>query len=400
METHFNPLLKNIPMAVCGSAQDRHGIVLAKNEEAKKYGIKTAETTWEALLKCPKLTVVEPHYERYLDFSRRVRAIYEDYTDLVEPFGIDECWLDVTGSVYLYGSGEKIAHEIRQRVKKEIGVTLSAGVSFNKIFAKLGSDMKKPDAVTVISKEGFREKIWGLKAEEMIGIGKATKKRLNSIGIYTLGDLAGADESVLRLVFGKLGTEIWKNANGLNDSPVLSKNQLPPAKSFGRSVTCKRDLLNDDDVKSVMLYLSDQVAASLRENACYCCVVQITVRDEHLVVREKQLTLPQPTRLVEVIHESAMQLFRQCWSWETKVRSVGVRACELTGEDGNFQYSLFCNAAHLEKLERLENQVEKIRQKYGSQSIFRGGTMTAPLTSQGIGFHQTGADLVSVSYLA
>lgn len=380
VECFYKPELKNVPMAVCGSVEERHGIVLAKNEKAKKYGVKTAEAIWQAKSKCSNLVVVKPHYDRYLDFSSRVRAIYEEYTDLVEPFGIDECWLDVTGSGMLFGSAEKIANEIRCRVKKEIGVTISVGVSFNKIFAKLGSDMKKPDAVTVISKDQFKDKIWNLKAEEMIGVGQATKKRLNSIGIYTLKDLATCDTKVLTLLFGKMGVQLWRNANGFDSSPVLSKNQMPAAKSFGRSVTCHRDLVSYDDVSNVMLFLTDKVASSLRENNCLATVVQISIRDEILVTRERQMTLTQPSRLVDVLFSAAMKLFHECWTWESNVRSIGIRACNLVGENCNFQYNLFCDTRRYDKLERLESQIAMIRDKYGKSAVFRGSTMLAPVS--------------------
>lgn len=382
VECFYSPGLKNVPMAVCGSTEERHGIVLAKNEIAKKFGIKTAEAVWQAKNKCPELVTVEPHYDRYMDFSKRVRKIYEEYTDLVEPFGIDECWLDVTGSALLYGSGEEIANTLRKRIKKEIGVTISVGVSFNKIFSKLGSDLKKPDAVTLIPKDKYKEIVWPLLCEEMIGIGRSTKEKLNSIGIYTLGDLAKSDEKVLRLIFGKVGTDLWKNANGLNASPVLSKHEIPPAKSFGKSVTCIRDLVSDEDVSNVFLYLSEKVARALRENNAFATVIQITVRDEHLITREKQTALSQPSRIVETLHKTAMELFKSCWHWGTNIRSVGIRACDLVGEKSNFQYSLFCDNGHFEKIEKLESKIEDIRQKYGDKAVFRGATMNIPVSGE------------------
>ncbi|MCM1365395.1 MAG: DNA polymerase IV [Faecalibacterium sp.] len=375
VEMFLNPELANVPIAVCGSVEERHGIVLAKNEKAKKFGVQTAEAIWQAQLKCPDLVLVSPHYEKYLEFSAKVRAIYEEYTDLVEPFGIDECWLDVTGSVLLYGSGENIAEELRRRIKEEVGLTISVGVSFNKIFAKLGSDLKKPDAVTIIPKANFKNIIWHLPAESMIGIGKATKARLNSIGIFTLGELAACDVSALELNFGKMGAVLWKNANGYDKTPVLSKMQMPPTKSFGRSMTTRYDLTSTQQVSNLMLYLTDKVAKSLRENNVLATLVQISVRDEHLVTREHQMVLEQPTRLVDVLFSAAMQLFHECWKWETNVRSVGIRACGLVGENSNFQLSLFCDTRKNEKMERLESQIHKIRSKYGNASIFRCSTM-------------------------
>ncbi len=375
VETFLNPKLKNVPVAVCGNAEDRHGIVLAKNEIAKKFGVKTAEAIWQAQLKCPGLVIAEPHYDKYLDFSEKVRAVYEEYTDLVEPFGIDECWLDVTGSMLLYSSGEKIAQELRERIKKEIGLTISVGVSFNKIFAKLGSDLKKPDAVTVISKESFKKIVWPLKAEEMIGIGRSTKTRLNKMGLNTIGDIARCDCKILETVFGKSGLEIWNNANGCNFSPVRSKTQQPAAKSFGRSMTGRYDLATTQQVANVMLYLTEKVAQSLRKNRSLATVVQISVRDEALVTKEHQKILECPTRLVDELFKNAMQLFEECWNWESRVRSVGIRACGLVGEESSFQFSLFCDTSRYIKLEKLESQIYKIRNRYGNNAVFRCSTM-------------------------
>ncbi|MGN1419066.1 MAG: DNA polymerase IV [Acutalibacteraceae bacterium] len=395
VECFYNSELKKVPMAVCGSTEERHGIVLAKNEKAKKYGVKTAEAVWQAKMKCPELVIVEPNYDRYIEFSSRVRKIYESYTDLVEPFGIDECWLDVSGSRLLFGDGEQIADEIRKRVKAEIGITVSVGVSFNKIFAKLGSDLKKPDAVTVISKENFKNIVWPLPVGEMIGVGSSTRKKLHSIGVFTLGDLAACDEKVLRLHFGKCGSELWKNANGLDDSPVLSAKSMPPAKSFSRSITCLRDLANDEEVKNVMLYLADKVSQCLRESGCFAKVIQISVRDEHLITKEKQTVLLQPTRIVENIMSTAMTLFRQVWSWESNVRSVGICACSLVGENSSFQYNLFCDNFHFEKMEKLESRVEAIRKKYGTSAVFRAGSMLAPISEkEHPSFHYKGRETI------
>ncbi|MDO4380373.1 MAG: DNA polymerase IV [Clostridia bacterium] len=370
-----HPEYLDVPMAVCGSVEERHGIVLAKNERAKKFGVKTAEAIWEAQIKCPSLVIAPPHYEEYLKYSKLVRAIYEEYTDKVEPFGMDECWLDVTGSVLLFGDGKKIAYEIKERVKNEIGLTISVGVSFNKVFAKLASDMKKPDAVTVIGKENFRSVVWPLQAEEMIGVGKATKRKLNGIGIYTLGELANADASVLKLVFGKMGEQLKCCAAGKDNSPVLSKSEIPPAKSFGRSITCAQDLKTTEEVAAVMLYLTGKVAASLRENNVMATVVQIHIRDENLIVRECQAHLSQPTRITEMLYSLGMELFSGVWKWERNVRSIGIRACELVPEDSYSQYNLFYSGLRYDKLEKLEAQVFNICSKYGKNAVFRASTM-------------------------
>lgn len=382
VECLFKPELKNVPMAVCGSTEERQGIVLAKNEKAKKFGVKTAEAVWQAQSKCPSLVCVSPNYESYMKYSKAVREIYGEYTDLVEPFGIDECWLDVTGSVHIFGNGEKIAHEIRRRVKRETGLTISVGVSFNKVFAKLGSDLKKPDAVSVIPKEGFKEMIWHFPCEDMLGIGRATKQRLNSLGIRTIGDVARADEELFRVVFGKIGIVMIRNANGLDMSPVLKNGQLPAAKSYGKSVTCLRDLVNDRDVQSVFLYLSEKISSLLRENNCFANVIQITIRDERLVICEKQMTLIQPTRVCDRIYSTAMELFKSTWNWCVNIRSLGIRACDLVGENGSFQYSLFYDTKKLQRFEKIEEKMEIIKRKYGENAIFRAGTMTAPVNRE------------------
>lgn len=384
VECMKNPKLALVPLAVCGSEAERRGIVLAKNEKAKKYGVKTAETIWQAKQKCPNLVTVPPHYEEYLAVSKKVRSIYEEYTELVEPFGIDECWLDVTGSGMLFGSGEKIANELRERIKKELGVTISVGVSFNKVFAKLGSDMKKPNAVTLLLKENFKEKIYNLPAEAMLGVGRQTQKKLNRIGIFTLGELAGESAETLKKLFGKAGTALWQNANGYDMSPVLSRDRLPAAKSFSKSMTCRADLENNIQVGRMLLYLAENVAESLRESGTYAGVVRISVRDSSLVTRERQCALEEPTRLASVLYEAGMDLFASFWQWDKNVRSVGICADGLVGECG-VQYSLFSDAEQRERMEKIENQMYLIRRKYGSNAIFRASSMGINEKNHGFG---------------
>ena len=375
VECLSHPEYRDVPMAVCGSVEERHGIVLAKNEQAKKFGVKTAEAIWEAQVKCPELVIAPPHYDEYVKYSKLVRSIYEEYTDRVEPFGMDECWLDVSGSTLIFGSKREIADEIRRRIKRETGLTISVGVSFNKVFAKLASDMKKPDAVTVIDRDHFRSIVWKLPAEDMIGVGRATKKRLNSIGIYTIGDIAKTDLSTLRLTFGKSGEQLWRFAAGKDLSPVLSKSEIPPAKSVGRSVTCAHDLKSTDEVSAVMLYLTGKVAASLRENHAMATAVQIHIRDENLIVKECQAPLSQPTRIIEMLFSLGMELFSKTWNWDKNVRSIGIRACDLVAEDSFSQYNLFYSSLRYDKLEKLESKIFDICSKYGKNAIFRASTM-------------------------
>lgn len=373
-----HPEWREVPMAVCGNVEERHGIVLAKNEKAKKFGVKTAEAVWQAQIKCPQLVIAPPNYDKYMFYSKAVRTIYERYTDKVEPFGMDECWLDITGSTLLFGNGEKIAQEIRECVKRETGLTISVGVSFNKVFAKLGSDMKKPDAVTVIDRAHFQSIVRPLPVQDMIGVGKATKRRLDSIGVTTLGELADTDLQLLRQILGKAGEQLWLCASGKDASPVLSKSEIPPAKSFGRSVTCVRDLTTNEEVAAVLLSLTEKVATSLRKNNVMATLIQIHIRDESLLVRECQAPLSQPTRIVEMLFSLGMELFSKVWKWERNVRSVGIRACGLVEEDCFSQYSLFYNSSRYEKLERLEAQCFKICEKYGKGAVFHAAAMNVP----------------------
>lgn len=236
VECMLNPELKNKPVAVCGSVEERHGIVLAKNYAAKAFGVSTGEAIWQAKQKCQDLVIVEPHYEQYMKFSKLARGIYGRYTDQIEPYGMDECWLDVTGSGCM-GTGFEIADEIRRTVKFELGLTISAGVSFNKIFAKLGSDMKKPDAITCIEADSFQEKIWCLPASDLLGVGRATEKVLSGYGIHTIGELAATSDDFLKCRLGKNGLAIKKYANGLDDSPVMRSDYVSPVKSIGHGIT-------------------------------------------------------------------------------------------------------------------------------------------------------------------
>ena len=255
VECMLNPELKNKPVAVCGSVEERHGIVLAKNYAAKAFGVSTGEAIWQAKQKCQNLVIVEPHYEQYMKFSKLARGIYGRYTDQIEPYGMDECWLDVTGSGCM-GTGFEIADEIRRTVKFELGLTISAGVSFNKIFAKLGSDMKKPDAITCIEADSFQEKIWCLPASDLLGVGRATEKVLSGYGIHTIGELAATSDDFLKCRLGKNGLAIKKYANGLDDSPVMRSDYVSPVKSIGHGITT---IEVDGSQRSIFLKTNDVV---------------------------------------------------------------------------------------------------------------------------------------------
>ena len=292
VECFLDPKLKPFPVAVCGDVEERHGIVLAKNYKAKGYGVSTGEAIWQAKQKCPGLVVVPPHYEEYMKFSKAAREIYEHYTDQVEPFGMDECWLDVTGSTRIMGNGEKIANEIRERIKFELGLTISAGVSFNKIFAKLGSDVKKPDAVTVIPQDNYKNIVWNLPASDMLGVGRATERKLASSGIRTIGQLAQFPCEYLQRKLGKCGVDLWRFANGLDDSKVTVRDTEAPDKSVGHGMTAIQDLENPAEVWTFILELCQDIGHKLYVFHKKATGIAIYVRDNELYTKQWQCRLP------------------------------------------------------------------------------------------------------------
>ncbi|MEA4824995.1 MAG: DNA polymerase IV, partial [Clostridiaceae bacterium] len=363
------PSLRGKAVAVCGSTEDRHGIVLAKSELAKKSGVKTGMVNFDAKRLCPQLIVVPPQYEQYLKYSALVRDIYARYTDQIEPFGMDECWLDVSGSRKLFGDGMKIAETIRRTVKEELGLTISIGVSFNKVFAKLGSDLKKPDAITEITQENFKEKVWPLPASEMIYVGRATEKKLAGYGIHTIGDVAQTDPDNLKRWFGKCGLAIWVYARGLDESRVMHKDFVSPVKSLGHGITCVEDLKNDDEVWKVMLELSQDIGHRLRVHKLLAGGVQITAKSNDLSYRQYQVQFSGATRSAQTIAEAAHKLFVKQYDWYKPVRAVTIRAINLLPYGNPQQLDLFTDPVKLERRDQFENTIEDIRRRFGNKAV-------------------------------
>ena len=368
----FNPTLKDLPVAVCGDKENRHGIILAKNELAKKYGVKTAEAIFEAKRKCPDLVLLPPIYDKYEEYSKKAYNIYKRYTDLIEPFGIDECWLDVTGSTVLFGSGEEIAVKIKEDIKRELGITASVGVSFNKIFAKLGSDMKKPDGVTVISRENFREKIWHLPISDLLFVGKHTKEKLNGIGVKTIGDVTLCDDKNLKKLLGKNGVQLKNYALGEDNSAVVSilKEQKP--KSIGKSVTTGKDFVSDNDVWKAFISFGETIGETLRENGLYALGVQVHIRTASLKVKEFSLTYPTPTDCAITIAKRGFELFKKNYSFGEPLRSVGLRAISLKSEVTAGQIDMFGDAEKDMQAEIVDKSIYNVRKKFGKDSLKRG----------------------------
>lgn len=377
VETVSHPEYARVPMAVCGSTEDRHGIVLAKNELAKKYGIQTAETVYAAKKKCPDLVVAEPHYAEYVRFSREINRLYADYTDEIEPFGIDESWLDVTKSRKVFGTGIEIAETLRRRVREEMGITISVGVSFNKVFAKLGSDYKKPDAVTVINRENFRQIVFPLPVGSLLFVGKRTEDALLKMGIRTVGDLAGASVALLSARFGKMGEMLHRYASGEDDSPVTPPTE--DAKSIGNGFTFRHDLVGRDACRVGIDFLSEEIGEKLRARGQKCTTVTLRVKDEFLSTVQKQKQLSAPTDLSREIAAAAYTLLLSFWSPEKPVRMLTVTASGLVRrEAATEQLDFFSDPLieqRREKGEKRENAMDKIRQKYGRAAIVQGSVI-------------------------
>ena len=368
IEMALNPSLKGKAVAVCGSQEERHGIVLAKSEKAKSFGVKTGEAIWQAKQKCKDLIIVEPHYDIYSIYSRKARNIYYQYTDRVEPFGLDECWLDVTESIPMFGSGEDIANILRARIKKELGITISVGVSFNKIFAKLGSDMKKPDAVTTITYEGYRSHIWDMAADTLLFVGRATYSKLKKYGIVTIGDLANAPINFIKRLLGKNGYKLWLYANGLDMSEVAVHNTGVPIKSIGHGNTCVEDLENEHEVYVVFMTLARHISKRLREDNLMASGIRIGVRDCNLSYRQFQRKLAYPAQSVSVIARESMRLFEERYDWKNNVRALTISVFDLTCDSLPVQGDLFCFDTFV-KEENVDKAIYGLRKRFGDNVV-------------------------------
>lgn len=379
VETVLNPALAEVPMAVCGDPDKRHGIILAKNEKAKKFGVVTAETIWAAKQKCPLLVLVPPHHDLYERYSREVNAIYREYTDLVEPFGIDESWLDVSGSEKLFGDGKTIAETIRDRVKRETGLTVSVGVSFNKTFAKLGSDLKKPDAVSVIDRAHFQEIVWKLPVKDLLYVGRSAGKTLADMRIKTIGDLAHASPDFLEYKLGKLGRMLHAYANGEDDDPVRSVYDKRQVKSVGNGMTFSRDLYGMDELLCGLDAVCDLAAARMRAKHVKCTTVQLSIKDANFVTVQRQVPLAVPTQLARELRDAAAAILHTTWNPRLGIRALTVTGTGLVPEDTAAQIGFFDDATADEKNEKRERALDDIRKKFGRGSIKSAGMLASDI---------------------
>lgn len=375
VELLSHPDLRDVPMAVCGDPASRHGIILAKNEPAKRFGIQTAETVWQARRKCPGLVLLPPHHKLYREYSVRVNELYGQYTDLVEPFGIDESWLDITGSMHLFGGDPvAIADELRRRVREELGLSISVGVSFNKIFAKLGSDYKKPDATTVIARDNWRDIVFPLPVGDLLFVGRSAQELLGRYGVRTIGELSKCSEEMLETLMGKMGSQLYRYANGLDDSPVRGAADRGPIKSVGNSTTFRRDLTRWDEVQSGISLLSDSVAMRLRRYGLYCGGVQVGIKNSRFQVFSRQTTLDHSTHLMREINDTALRLAKDLWKAPDPIRLLSVTALHLTEEAQSYRQLdlLGTDDTQQEKQEAVESAMDALRKKFGRGVISYG----------------------------
>ncbi|MBQ2897776.1 MAG: DNA polymerase IV [Clostridia bacterium] len=370
VECMLNPALKSVPMAVGGDIENRHGIILAKNELAKNFNVKTAEAIWQAKAKCPDLIVVPPHHDIYLMYSKKVNQIYERYTDRIEKFGIDESWLDVTGSERLFGNGQQIADKIREDVKNELGITVSVGVSFNKIFAKLGSDYKKPDATTVIDHENFKSIVFPLPISDLLYVGRNTTKALAGVGIKTIGDIANSNKEALKLLLGKSGEMLYDFANGNSSDYVTYANKKQLPKSIGNGMTFRRDISDIEDLKKGILALCDCIASRMQNKSLKVSGISVSIKDTHFKTVSKQKSLDFPTSSAQKIYQEALSIVPFLWDFEKPLRSLTVTGYDISEELAQSQITLFEEEdILLKKQENLDYAINKVRHNFGKSSV-------------------------------
>lgn len=379
VECVHHPEYKTVPMAVCGDPKSRHGIILAKNELAKSFGVKTAETIWQAQQKCPGLLLVPPHHEEYRAYSKRINTLYQQYTDRVEPFGIDESWLDVTGSRLLFGSGKEIADRLRKEIREALGLSISVGVSFNKIFAKLGSDYKKPDATTVIDRTNWKQIVFPLPVTDLLFVGRSTAALLDRLAVRTIGDLAVLDHDFLTKRLGKSGDMLWRYANGLDQSPVAHYEDICSAmpKSVGNGTTFARNLMGLKELHPAILALCDEVSARMRRHNVKCCTLQLQIKSPDFKVIQRQRALPRPTNSPKELCETACSILKECWRENAPVRMLTVTGTNLITDDVGEQLNFLdeSNGERHEKLERLGSAMDRVRQKYGQDALSFGSLL-------------------------
>ena len=370
VECALNPCLKDKPVAVCGNQKERHGIVLAKNYLAKDKGVKTGDAIWQAKNKCPGLVIIDnPSFDEYENYSKKALEIYKEYTDRIESMGIDECWLDITKSLKLFGEPRLIADNIRERIKNELGLTISVGVSFNKTFAKLGSDYKKPDATTVITRENFKNIVWPLPVEDMIGIGRKTKLLLNKSLIFTIGELANERIERLEYLLGKNGIYLYNAANGFEDEEVKKYYDVEEVKSISHGITTTKDLTRNEEVWTTILELTQEISYKLCKKKLRAGGVSLSIRNSSLMWEQYQVRFNISEQSAIIIAKAAYELFLKRYSWNENIRTITVSAIYLIDENSPEQLNIFDDNLKKEKIEKAEKCMQSINKKYGTEIV-------------------------------
>jgi len=378
VEIILDPSLREHAVAVCGDPEVRKGIVLAKCERAKKAGVRTGDAVWMAEQKCPGIKIIKPQHNLYSHYSRRVREIYYRFTDLIEPFGIDEAWLDVTGSQKLFGSGPEIADKIRQTVRDELGLTISVGVSWNKTYAKLGSDIKKPDAVTVITRDNYRDVIFPLPVSDMLFVGRRTLKTLNQLNVHTIGDLSRVDADLLSARFGITAYKLVHMAAGMDTDPVSPATAADTVKSVGNGTTVPRDMTTRAEIFQLIYILAEEVATRLRKKCLRGRTVSLSIRDANLAWCGAQESIAIPTSNQQTITESAMHVFDRLWGTNVNIRPVrGLRVAVSNLIEGvcPTQLDMFHMTEAEDTLSKFSALFDKFRIKHGTEKLAFGTLM-------------------------
>lgn len=366
VEMLLNPSLKDFPLAVAGNPVKRTGIILAKNYNAKAYGVKTGEAIWEAKLKCPTLVCVSPHFDKYEEFSKKAREIYGHYTDKIEPFGMDECWLDVTASLkYFNKTGKELAQMIQDEIFNKLGLTISVGVSFSKTLAKLGSDMKKPKGLVEINAQNLSAIQKKMDITDMIFIGRKTAKKLKDMNIFTLYDLAHYNPNILEKNFGVMGRKIFEMAQGINDDEIVIYSD-EDTKSVGNGLTAPKDLTNLSDVKSLLSHLADMVSSRMRRHKFKAHTIHLTIKFADFSYLGAQKTYTQSFSSREHLLEYSMKIFNELTNNEfDPIRALRITCSKLETASSTEQLSLFADT----KKEKLGEAVDAIREKFGDKAI-------------------------------
>ena len=359
--------LRTIPSAVGGDQASRHGIVLAKSTPAKKYGIVTGEPLAQALKKCPQLTVVPSRFDIYIEYSEKLIHILEEYTPDIEKFSIDEAFLDMTSTIHLFGEPLEVASQIRNRIKDQLGFTVNVGIAHNKLLAKMASDFQKPDRCHTLWTEEIASKMWPLPVRDLFFVGGSAEKKMQAIGIRTIGDLACCDLNILKFHLGdKYAIQIHNYANGIDDSPVAEPE--PINKGYGNNTTLSRDVSDYETACQVILSLCETVGIRLRRDKVLCNCVCVELKDWNFKMHSHQMTLTVPTDSTTIIYQTACRLLKDFWDY-TPVRLIGVRTSQIS-DDGFTQLNLF-DTARNQKLEKMDKAIDAIRGKYGIDSIKR-----------------------------